>query len=97
MSLDPGQLGRLAAETGFQAEPLEVWCAELAAKCRDLVSGLLPFQSAESEFLERINDAGEVRPGLLTNDADIQSRISDSPALRWKALNVKQHRGGSGL
>lgn len=43
-------------------------------------------------FLDRILDAGEIVPGLLTDDPDIQDRIAAQPMLRWKAMHVRQYR-----
>ena len=47
----------------------------------------------EVAFLDRLNDAGEIDVELLTDDDDLRARIRSNPGLRWKALNVKKHRG----
>lgn len=49
-------------------------------------------REGESAFLERLNEDGEIKPELLTRNADLQRRILDNPGLRWKALNVQTHQ-----
>ena len=52
--------------------------------------------SRPAAFLDRLNDEGEIEAELLTDDDDLQARIRSNPGLRWKALNVKKHRGLDG-
>jgi predicted nucleotidyltransferase component of viral defense system len=72
---------------------LAAWCGRLAAECRERLSALLPLRSEEIEFFDRLNDRGEIVPELLTADAEMQQLLRSHPGLRWKALNVRQHRG----
>lgn len=77
---------------------LGAWSERLAAECRERLSALLPLRSEELEFLARLNDQGEIAPELLAADAEMQRLLRSHPGLRWKALNVRQHRrldGGS--
>lgn len=60
--------------------------------CRNLATWLLRWRRRERAFLDRILDAGEIVPGLLTDDPDIQDRIAAQPMLRWKAMHVRQYR-----
>lgn len=69
------------------------WTEQLVAECRDLLSAVLPLTATEIEFLDRLNDRGEIAPDLLTSDGALQSTIASHPGLRWKALNVRRHRG----
>jgi hypothetical protein len=69
------------------------WTENLVADCRDLLSVVLPFEPNEREFLDRLNDRGEIAPQLLTRDVDLQETIRSHPGLRWKAINVRKHRG----
>jgi hypothetical protein len=48
----------------------------------------------EQEFIARLNDQGDIAPELLTSDPAMQATIREHPALRWKALNVRQHCDG---
>lgn len=58
--------------------------------CRELVSRILPFRDNELEFLDEVLDRGVIKPELLTNDAELATRIGLQPHLRWKALNVRK-------
>jgi len=69
------------------------WAVRLVEECRRAMDLVLPFRSAELEFLERINGDGEIRPELLTTDPAMHERITLHPQLLWKATNVKQHKG----
>ncbi|KIG14997.1 hypothetical protein DB30_06188 [Enhygromyxa salina] len=69
------------------------WTDDLIEETRALLSAVLPLAEHELEFLARLNGHGEIEPGLLTADTELQRRIAASPGLRWKALNVKKHAG----
>jgi hypothetical protein len=77
---------------------LVTWTARMVADCRDLLaSAVLPLRSEEVEFLDRLNDRGEIAAELLTTDAEVRGRIREHPGLLWKARNVREHKGlGSG-
>ena len=75
------------------SERLAEWTQELIADCRRSLSTILPLADNELQFLERLNDHGEIVPDLLTDDADVQHRIRSHPGLRWKVLNVRRHLG----
>lgn len=57
------------------------------------MSVVLPLRAEELEFLDRLNDQGDIAPQILTADKDLQSTIRAHPGLKWKALNVRKHRG----
>ena len=65
----------------------------LVSECRELLSVVLPLAREEREFIERLNGSGEIEPAFVTNDRAMQKLIQDHPALRWKALSVRKHRG----
>ena len=69
------------------------WTERLISDCRDGLAALLPMTEEEIEFLTRLNDSGEIVPELLTSDHGLRSTIDSHPGLRWKALNVREHRG----
>jgi predicted nucleotidyltransferase component of viral defense system len=71
------------------------WTHAFVDKCRELVSQLLPFSKSELEFLDHLNEYGEIRSDLLTSDLVLQKCINTHPALRWKAQNVRQYRKGN--
>ena len=65
----------------------------LVSDCRDLLSAVLPLKRDEHEFIERLNERGEIASKLLTDDGAMGKAIQQHPALRWKAINVRKHRG----
>ena len=65
----------------------------LVSHCRELLSAVLPLTRDEREFIEGLNESGEIVPALLTDDKARQKVIQEHPGLRWKALNVRKHRG----
>ncbi len=73
-------------------DDLSVWAEELSSTCREKLELVLPFTEGEMEFLNTLNDQGEIRPELLTDDLDLQTRIFNHPMLKWKAINVKKHK-----
>ncbi len=71
---------------------LAPWVKKLVADAQLLVSRLLPLSANEYEFIERLNNAGEIRPDLLTSDPEMQQLIVCHPALLWKAKNVRDYQ-----
>ena len=65
----------------------------MVEECREALSALLPFNEAESAFLDLLLDRGEIDASVLTGDAELQERIQGQPMLEWKALNVRRHKG----
>jgi predicted nucleotidyltransferase component of viral defense system len=78
--------------TGGDETP-DAFGKRIIKECCDRLSMVLPFTDSEMEFLNLINDRGEIVPSLLTSDKDLQERISLHPLLQWKALNVREHKG----
>ena len=74
---------------------LEAWTASLVRETRELVAAVLPLESHELEFLERLNGAGDIAPELLTAEAAMQALIREHPGLRWKAQNMKKGLGAA--
>jgi predicted nucleotidyltransferase component of viral defense system len=72
---------------------LAAWGKHLVNDCRERLTAILPLHAAETEFLDHLNERGDVVPELLTTDQDMQRLLRGHPGLRWKALNVRQHRG----
>jgi len=70
-------------------QELDDWCSRLTDECRDRLSNVLPLRSAEREFVGLVVDRGEVAPGLLTGDSELQARIRSQPALQWRALHAR--------
>ena len=68
------------------------WATRLVEECRQALEVVLPFSESEAEFLNMILDYGEIKPGLLTSDEELATRIASHPWLQWKALNVRKHK-----
>ncbi len=102
VSADPREVDRqlvpmLRGDIAPARGELDAWTRTLVAECRDMLSVVLPLTSAEREFLDHLNDRGEIVPELLTDDEDRQAIIRSHPGLLWRALNVREHRGVEGL
>jgi hypothetical protein len=65
----------------------------LVDECRQALSAVLPFNSAERQFLDLLLDKGEIDSTILTVDETLQKCIQQQPLLEWKALNVRQYKG----
>jgi predicted nucleotidyltransferase component of viral defense system len=70
---------------------IDSWSKKLLKESRELLSDLLPLRTHEMEFLTRLNEAGEIVPELLTDEAGMGAIIGSHPALLWKAQNVREY------
>ncbi|MGC9324438.1 MAG: nucleotidyl transferase AbiEii/AbiGii toxin family protein, partial [Desulfomonilia bacterium] len=94
----PDELSRLLIPTlnrrfmEKQSPPAEYgeW---LVKECQAKLGEVLPFNDTEREFLDFLLEKGEIDASTLTPDKVLQERIQSQPLLRWKALNVKRHKG----
>jgi hypothetical protein len=64
----------------------------LIEECRHALKAVLPLSDAETEFLDRLLDRGEIEPSLLTEDEVLAERIRCQPLLEWKATNVSRYK-----
>lgn len=85
-------LPTLRTTTEESPSNVAAWGEQLVSECRNLLEKVLPLTAEEQEFIERLNGRGDIAPELLTSDPAMQATIREHPALRWKALNVRQHR-----
>ncbi|MCC7408600.1 MAG: nucleotidyl transferase AbiEii/AbiGii toxin family protein [Phycisphaeraceae bacterium] len=69
------------------------WAEGMIAACRQRLGAVLPMTVEELAFLNQILDHGQIQPELLTADAAMAERIKNHPLLRWKAMNVQEHKG----
>ncbi len=87
------QLIPLLSDSAIQSLGAGVqWAVRIVDECRTSLAIVLPLRPPELEFLERINQHGEIRPDLLTSDPAMTGKILQHPQLLWKALNVNQHK-----
>jgi hypothetical protein len=75
----------------FDGDPIEM-SDHLNMVCKNLAQRLLRWRRKERMFLDRVLEAGEIVPTLLTDDPDLEDRIAGQPMLRWKAIHVRQYR-----
>jgi hypothetical protein len=68
------------------------WAERMIAECRERLGIVLPMSDTEIEFLDQLLDHGEIKPELLTADAQMGKRIKSHPLLQWKALNVREYK-----
>ena len=97
LRIDPKDVDRqlspvLRADLAPRRTDLAEWCDRLLTELRGLLSAVVPLEPGEIEFLTLLNDRGEIAPELLVADEALQEIIRAHPALRWKALNVREHK-----
>jgi len=78
------------------AKEVSAWAEQLVSECRERLAVVLPLTRDEQEFMLRLNDRGEIAAELVTDDARMQQVLRAHPALVWKAVNVRKHRGVTG-
>lgn len=83
----------LCADAAPDQREIGARTAKLVSECRDLLSALLPLEENEREFVARLNERGEIVPSPITGDPTLLDIIQRRPSLRWKAVNVRHHRG----
>jgi predicted nucleotidyltransferase component of viral defense system len=83
----------LRADRAPAKREVAAWTSNLVEECRERLSLVLPLRDREMEFLGRLNDRGEIVPDLVTADPVMQETVRQHPGLKWKALNVRKHRG----
>lgn len=93
LELERALVPMLRASVRPTRKEIPSWGARLLRETRELMAAVLPLDTHELEFLERLNAAGDIAPELITSDASLQGIIRNHPGLRWKALNVKKRIG----
>lgn len=83
----------LPVETIKSISDVTEWTERIIRECQDKLDIILPFTDSEVEFLNKINDEGNIEPELLASDEKIREIIRSHPGLLWKALNVQKHKG----
>ncbi len=71
-----------------EIDSVKLWAEQLAAECQVALARILPLTESEIEFLTRLLDFGEIKPALLSNDAELINNINEHPALKWSAQNA---------
>lgn len=66
------------------------WVKKAVIECHEAISDyLLPLKKHEIEFLNQINDYGEICADLLTDNEELIQKMKVHPGLQWKAHNAK--------
>ncbi|MDF1655630.1 MAG: nucleotidyl transferase AbiEii/AbiGii toxin family protein [Coxiellaceae bacterium] len=67
---------------------IERWADDLVTSCKQAFQSILPFNEPEKDFLQSIEEYGEIRPEFLSADEVFCEAVSNHPALRWRALQA---------
>lgn len=70
------------------------WIEKVTAECREKLAPLFQFTAGEKAFLDAVLDRGEIDASSLEVPQNVRAAIEASPALRWKAQNVKAWKSG---
>jgi hypothetical protein len=70
------------------------WIESVTAECREKLAPLFRLTAGERAFLDGVLDRGEIDVSALEVPENVRASIEASPALRWKAQNVKVWKSG---
>ena len=70
------------------------WIESVTAECREKLAPLFHLTAGERAFLDGVLERGEIDASSLDVPANVRASIEASPALRWKAQNVKAWKSG---
>ena len=70
------------------------WIENVTAECREKLAPLFRLTAGERAFLDGVLDRGEIDVSALEAPENVRASIEASPALRWKAQNVKAWKSG---
>jgi hypothetical protein len=76
-----------------QAPDCDDLLARIVGTLQPVRESLLAWSAGERTFLDRLLDEGDIAPEHLHADRAVQDRVRMQPMLRWKAQNVREHRG----
>lgn len=64
---------------------VEAWAKKLVEECKSHLSSVLPFKKDEIEFLNRLQNHGEIIPEILSDNVNFCERVKIHPLLHWRA------------
>jgi len=70
------------------------WIVRVTAECREKLAPLFQLMAGERAFLDAVLEQGEIDASTLDVSELVRAAIEASPALRWKAQNVKAWKSG---
>lgn len=68
---------------------LERWVDELVKGTKHSLSKVLPFKEREIEYLNLLQENGENKPELITNDNNLCAIIKNHPSILWRISQTK--------
>ena len=71
------------------------WINAVTAECREKLAPLFQLTAGERAFLDAVLERGEIDASTLNVPKPVRAAIEASPALRWKAQNVKAWKSGA--
>ena len=71
------------------------WIQSVTAECREKLAPLFQLTVGERGFLDAVLERGEIDVSSLDVPESVRAAIEVSPALRWKAQNVKAWKSGA--
>jgi hypothetical protein len=72
----------------------EAWIRTVTAECKAALAPLFQFTDGENAFLQGVLDEGVIDANPLEAPELVRVAIEASPALRWKAQNVRAWKAG---
>src|ERR1700732_5050427 len=70
------------------------WIDKVTAECREKLAPLFQLTAGKRAFLDAVLERGEIDASSLGVPEAVRAAIEASPALRWKAQNVKAWKSG---
>jgi len=70
------------------------WIESVTVECRERLAPLFQLAAGERAFLDAVLERGEIDVSTLDAPEPVRAAIETSPALRWKAQNVKAWKSG---
>lgn len=64
----------------------------LTDETRNALTGLLPLNTSEQGFLDKLLDDGETHPDLLDCEPELVTTLKHHPALLWRARQAARYR-----
>lgn len=68
---------------------VKTWATNLLTELREALVKVVPFEAHEIDFINRLRNAGEIKPELITEDKAMMLKITQQPALQW-VINKKK-------
>ncbi len=69
---------------GMSFPEVQNWATKLMDECKVAFQAVLPFRENEIEFLDRLQNYGEICPTLISTDGTFRDRINNHPLLNWR-------------